>query len=287
VIDNQSSEPLAGRVDLTWHPAARVIREETLGLTPARCRGISESLARILVFVDDDNVLEPNYLEESLAIAHVFPMIGAWGGNIIPEFEVAPAEELKPYLGMLALRNYDSNLWSNDPGHWQAQPCGAGLCAKREVVGRYVEELTGNRLRLQLGRRGESLASCEDSDIVLTATSIGLGFGIFTTLKLTHLIPARRVEQAYLLKLAEALAESGGLLNYARGSSELCSETHPKDWLRHLYHLICLPSLPRRFYSARRRGLKRARKQLAHIDRMTDHISPTSPVGQHRDTVTL
>src|ERR1019366_1617462 len=42
-VDNRSDEPLAGRNDLSWGPAARLVREETLGLTPARLHGIRES----------------------------------------------------------------------------------------------------------------------------------------------------------------------------------------------------------------------------------------------------
>ena len=32
VIDNCSEPPLSGRVDITWHPKARCVREERLGL---------------------------------------------------------------------------------------------------------------------------------------------------------------------------------------------------------------------------------------------------------------
>ena len=34
IIDNRSQVPLADRVELSWHPDARVIREQVLGLTP-------------------------------------------------------------------------------------------------------------------------------------------------------------------------------------------------------------------------------------------------------------
>ena len=37
LIDNASKEPLAGRW-VFWHPYARIIRENQLGLTPARLR---------------------------------------------------------------------------------------------------------------------------------------------------------------------------------------------------------------------------------------------------------
>src|SRR3954470_17804241 len=61
LIDNATPEPLEKTVDLRWHPNGQVIREEQLGLAFARLRGIKESKSDLLVFVDDDNVLEPDY----------------------------------------------------------------------------------------------------------------------------------------------------------------------------------------------------------------------------------
>ena len=49
IVDNRSDTPLADRMDLAWRPGARMIREETLGLTPARLRGIRESKGDLLV----------------------------------------------------------------------------------------------------------------------------------------------------------------------------------------------------------------------------------------------
>ena len=36
VVDNGSTEPLHGRLDLSGYPHGRTVREETLGLTPAQ-----------------------------------------------------------------------------------------------------------------------------------------------------------------------------------------------------------------------------------------------------------
>ena len=67
LIDNASNNPLtAGKYDLSWHPCARHVREEELGLAWARLRGMHEAAANLLVFVDDDNVLDVNYLREAI-----------------------------------------------------------------------------------------------------------------------------------------------------------------------------------------------------------------------------
>jgi len=65
LIDNASQEELEpGTWDLSWHPHGRLLREEDIGLSNARMRGMREAGADLLVFVDDDNVLDPSYLSE-------------------------------------------------------------------------------------------------------------------------------------------------------------------------------------------------------------------------------
>src|SRR6202034_2788555 len=61
LVDNASREPLAGRWDLSWHPHGRHAREEELGLTPARLKGIAECRGEIVVFADDDNILAADF----------------------------------------------------------------------------------------------------------------------------------------------------------------------------------------------------------------------------------
>jgi hypothetical protein len=73
LIDNASQNPLEDLVDLSWHPTARILREIEPGLTPARLRAIAEVESELIIFVDDDNVLSPSYLCESMLIAQQFP----------------------------------------------------------------------------------------------------------------------------------------------------------------------------------------------------------------------
>jgi glycosyltransferase involved in cell wall biosynthesis len=72
-VDNRSDEPLAARNDFSWGPAARLVREEMLGLTRARLREIRESQGDLLIFVDDDSVLDADFLETAPRIAEKRP----------------------------------------------------------------------------------------------------------------------------------------------------------------------------------------------------------------------
>lgn len=118
IIDNGSREALAvassqssgvsrktNIVDLSWHPNARIVREEQLGLTFARLRGFAEAKGELIVLVDDDNVLAPDYLQTAMRLAQKHPKLGAFGGKCLPEFEVEPPEWLKARGKGLGLRD--------------------------------------------------------------------------------------------------------------------------------------------------------------------------------------
>ena len=86
IVDNASDHSVGEWADISWHPKGRVVREEELGLTPARIRGMIESRAQVLLFVDDDNLLCSDYLAQGLKISEDNPHIGVWGGQVEPEF---------------------------------------------------------------------------------------------------------------------------------------------------------------------------------------------------------
>src|SRR6516162_144183 len=88
VVDNSSKQPLGEIWDISWHPRGRHVREAELGLTPARVRGIQESSGELLVFVDDDNLLAPDFLARVTAMSARYPGLGVFGAGILePEFE--------------------------------------------------------------------------------------------------------------------------------------------------------------------------------------------------------
>ncbi|HZZ89659.1 MAG TPA: glycosyltransferase family A protein [Caulobacteraceae bacterium] len=217
LIDNVCETPLAGRIDLGWHCAARIVREDTLGLTPARLRGIEEAAAPLLVFVDDDNVLALDYLEVALRVAAEKPFLGAWSGASVPEFDADPPAWMRRYWGHLALRQPERDLWSNLPREAETLPCGAGLCVRAEVARHYLMLNRSGKRRFQLDRTGKSLISGGDQDLAVCACDLGLGVGVVAALRLTHLIPAVRLTLDYHARLAEGIHFSDVLIAASRG----------------------------------------------------------------------
>ena len=218
VVDNRSDEPLAGYIDVSWHPAARLVREESLGLTPARLTGIREAAGDLFVFVDDDNVLDADFLETTLRVADEKPFLGAWSGQCRPEFEKPPPEWTRRYWGNLVIREFDKDVWSNLPYLPASMPCGAGLCVRKEVAQHYVFLHKSGKRSFQLDRRGDSVISGGDNDLAACACDIGLGVGLIASLKLTHLIPAERLTEDYLARLTEGIYFSAVVLAHFRDS---------------------------------------------------------------------
>src|SRR6476659_2672451 len=155
LVDNASENPLEDFVDLSWHSSSRVVHEPEPGLTPARLRAIAEARGELITFVDDDNVLHPAYLSESMLIAQQLPRLGAWGGQLFPEFEIPPEPGLEDLLEGLALRQFQQPRWSNYDT--STCPYGAGLCVRASVAKRYASIANSDQIRRSLDRRGNSV----------------------------------------------------------------------------------------------------------------------------------
>ena len=208
LIDNSSKVSLAGHFDLSWHPHARHVREEELGLTPARLRGIKESVAAVLVFVDDDTVLAADYLEQALNVGAAWPFIGTWGGNCVPEYEVPLPDWVGDQVWRLSVQPVREDVWGNVKEGFETKPGGAGICVRRPVGLAFAEECRKNAASKGLGRKGTSLSAYEDMVFSYCAIEMGLGNGKCSRLYLTHLIPATRLTLDYFLRHAEADAAS-------------------------------------------------------------------------------
>lgn len=260
LVDNASKTTLSAEIDLSWHPNARHVREDNLGLTHARARGITEAKGEVLVFVDDDNVLDADFLEITLNISQNWSILGAWGGQIRPEFEIEPPEWAKPYLGLLALREFDTDKWSNLVHQHETTPCGAGLCVRKSVAEKYLSLVSQDSKRAALGRKGNVLTSCEDSDLAYTACDIGLGTGQFTKLKMVHLIPAVRLNLDYFERLLEGMAYSGTILESWRG--KLPGKKSWRSRLVQFYIRSRLAEDRRRLYDASQRGFNLALREI-------------------------
>ncbi len=265
ILDNASTPALDGRIELGRHRNAQLRRVDTGGKSTAMLAAIAHARAPLLVMVDDDNILASDYLQQALEIANRRPELGAWGGQLIGQWEAPLPPRLALYRKYLAVREFDQDRWSNWPQDG-ALPVGAGLCFRRSVGEAYAAACVQTPARLRLGPGPDGFGMCEDLDLIYCAFDLGLGVGLFRALRVEHVIAAARVEEKYLEAYAERCAASHSVFNTLRPPSlalpfqKNAPPLAPDTWLDRLirsYQQLRAGSVARRHDRAAMRGLRR------------------------------
>ena len=189
---------------------ARLIREATLGTTHARLRAIRETTQEWLLFVDDDNELDPGYIAEGMKFALSSGDIGCFGGKILLPSNLRGRDWLEPFLPYLAIKD----LGEKPIVHWgpswaPSEPPAAGAFVRRSVLNLFLKKAADNPAVFRLGRVGKrNLASCEDSLLMRGAFSLQLATAYNPKMVLYHHIDPRRLSFTYLMRLMYAYGVS-------------------------------------------------------------------------------
>lgn len=211
LIDNNSSDSTAKLIKSyeQKHKMIKYIFEEKQGLSNARLAGIKNSISPWIVFIDDDNILDSNWIREAYHYIESSEDIGAFNGSVIPVFseELTNLERdrLEIVLESLACTNLSRETINfNNNKHPYDLPFGAGLVIKKKPVDKLVKR---GWLSLE-GRKGNSLSSGEDSEMCLFIEKEGYSFGFNPRMIINHKISKFRLEENYLKRLAAGISKS-------------------------------------------------------------------------------
>ena len=212
VVDNNSVPPLdTASLALARHPHARLVREERLGLIYGRISGIKNSTGELIVFCDDDTILDRSYLQSAIVVFSENPMLGAAIGKSLPEFQVSPPSWVNEFLGCLGLWDHGAqplfqSTW--DGNYPRFAGGGGGAVFRRTALTEVLSAYPQQGEAQIIGRSGKSLASGEDNHIVLSLLKKGWTICYIPDLKMTHLIPSPRLTRKYLGRLNHGIAKS-------------------------------------------------------------------------------
>lgn len=212
VVDNNSKNPVS-EIDFIKQKKINVIVEKDQGLTAARRCATMYAKNDFLVFVDDDNILAPNYLSVFKEIA-ANEEIGIVSGNIEPEYEVQPEPWFMDYEGMIAIRRIaERKTILNDKKVYNSLfPIGAGMCVRKSLIKDYYENHLNADNYIE-GRKANDLSSAEDIDLDFFALYKGYKIGVSGALRSLHIIPKNRTTIQYILKLSSSSFHSMYLVN--------------------------------------------------------------------------
>ncbi len=186
------------------HPdvAFRYCVETQQGLSHARNRGIREAKGDILVYVDDDALVNAEYLQTYADFFVRSRDAVAAGGPILPQYDGC---EEPDWMSHYTRQLVTGKLWLGDkerefPG--DAFP-GGGNAAYRSSVFESV-----GLFNVELGRKGNSLVGAEEKDLFDKMTSRGMKFYYLPTAILYHLIPPKKLTQDYFDRLTHGIGVS-------------------------------------------------------------------------------
>lgn len=206
LVDNNSSDNTKGECQrfVADFPdvVLRYCFEEKQGLSHARNCGITNAHGDLLVYVDDDAIVNKEYLSTYADFFKRNSDAVAAGGPILPQYDGCEEPDwMSHYTRQLVTgKLYLGEKEREFPG--DAFP-GGGNAAYRKSVFDAV-----GLFNVELGRKGNSLIGAEEKDLFDKMTSRGMKFYYLPTAILYHLIPPKKLTQDYFDRLTYSIGVS-------------------------------------------------------------------------------
>lgn len=217
IVDNNSTPPVR-KIEYVkelineteW---ITIIEEKRPGQSNARETGCRKSFGDWIVFFDDDNEPNANYLLNLCELCQTHPDVGLWGpGNINVEYLIPVSDWFEKNKHYYQQRNYTSILIDDDIVMKYFYPPGTGMCVLRAPLEKWADKFNSG-IYTVVGRTAGNLESSDDIQILYKVLEDGYKVGSSPTLSLNHLTSARKSTFSYIKRLAFGISVSGPRLS--------------------------------------------------------------------------
>jgi glycosyltransferase involved in cell wall biosynthesis len=184
-------------------PNLRIVSEPKQGLTYARLCGVQNTTGDWIAYVDDDCLLQEDWVEQAAKFALAHPDCGGFGGQVILDWETPPPAFVLKYGYSFAEQNHGTVA--------KQVSClvGAGIVIRRSAL----LDIGWMNQQFMTDRVGKKLISGGDVELALRLASKHV-LWYNPDCKLMHLIPSRRTSAKYLINM-----------NYGLGTSQLYGDS--------------------------------------------------------------
>ena len=207
LIDNASTDNTKD-ICLAYEKKDRRVKylyEASPGLSNARKCAATHAAGDWVIYIDDDNILDENWLFELDRCIKTAPKgVGVLNGAVVAVPAEPLTEEEKMRLRTLYRNLACTHIESIDsPASPPTIPFGAGMCIKTEAL----RTILNNGWLSLSGRKGTSLASGEDTELANKCFLQGYSFLYNEKMHMQHLIPQARLSRNYADRLIKGLTE--------------------------------------------------------------------------------
>lgn len=203
IVDNNSSDNLLSVVDEYKNnlPLTLVV-ENQQGLIYARWKGISISKFSYVLFCDDDNLLNQDYLQNGYNFLASNSKVGVLAGKGEPLFEIKKPDWFdthKNYYAVGSLGRIQGKQQNGDLVY------GAGLFFRIKALIKLKQIGFVNN---STGRKGNNLSGGEDLELALGVMMLGYEYWYDENIVFKHFIESHRLTWEYYLRLSKSIASS-------------------------------------------------------------------------------
>ena len=193
----------------------RRISEEKRGLSRARNAALQAAQGELILWTDDDVLVDPSWLAETVAAARANPAVSFFGGPIEPWFECPPPDWLarnwRQFSTAYAIRDFGAAAFAFDAARL---PFGANYAVRRAAQLAFPYDH-------RLGRNGSKAIGGEETQVLRQMLAAGHHGQWVPTAKVRHFLPRKRLTLAYVQRFYHGV-----------GQTEMIRAKRPRKWQR-------------------------------------------------------
>jgi glycosyltransferase involved in cell wall biosynthesis len=216
VVDNSSTDHTGEIANKEWQKYNRqdtdfrVVNQPIAGLTFARHIGIENAKYGYIIFCDDDNWLDENYISNALSVMDKDDRIGALGSQSVLVSNSTPPKWFLKNQGNFAIGK--QSLIEGDITESRGWVWGAGAVYRKDAV-----LLTFQTPYHLSGRKGNSLSTGEDVELCMKLLKLGYKIYYSNNLVLKHYMPDSRFDIHKFWQLCLANGKASVYLDLYKG----------------------------------------------------------------------
>ena len=213
VVDNKSTDGTPQDVEAfrAKHPELplRLVSEQEQGLSHARVKGYREVRHDVIIYCDDDNLLDSDYAQTVWDLMRDHPSMGLCGGFGLPLCETSPDPRILPFMSRYATGA--QGAYPDCDITERGFVYGVGMAMRKSALDLIFAK---GFQYLSTGRKGGVLSGGEDVELGHAIRAAGYRIRYCEKMRYEHVLTSRRLTWDYLDRMAHGNGYSSVLMQW-------------------------------------------------------------------------